>query len=171
VVWFQTDLEYPCEGGSKLYFKTHQQSGNHNEENESKANTCSSHGRHRFFLSFSMLSPVCLTPAVNRAVVKEVEKLHFKALQVVVFDYKQRLSRNTISCKTQRLPPKNYGCALLLPHSWWNYRIAGYPANLRTKAFANTCSKNRRIGLLIGYDDSTYKIGKQMTIRTGVEVL
>jgi len=64
-----------------------------------------------------MLSPVCLTPAVNRAVVKEVEKLHFKALQVVVFDYKQRLSRNTISCKTQRLPPKNYGCALLLPHS------------------------------------------------------
>lgn len=41
--------------------------------------------------------------------------------------------------------------------------ITGYPANLRIKGFANTYTKNCRIGLLFGYDNSTYKIGKQMT--------
>jgi len=37
------------------------------------------------------------------------------------------------------------------------------PAILRAKVFANTYTKNCRIGLLFGFDDSDYKIGKQMT--------
>jgi len=42
---------------------------------------------------------------------------------------------------------------------WFN----GDPERLRSSAFVNTYTKRRRDGLLFGYDDSTYRVGKQIT--------
>jgi len=48
-------------------------------------------------------SSAWLTPAIGRKELAELEKVHFKALLVVVCDYRQRMSRDLISSKTNRL--------------------------------------------------------------------
>jgi len=114
---------------------------------------------------FSILyyaSPVWLTPSTESRVLKEVEKIHFKALRVVTRDYKQRISKDHISKVTQRLPPKlwlRFAAASTVMKMWFN----GTPVRLRSEAFCNTFTKRRMEGLLFGYDDSTYKVGKQIT--------
>jgi len=114
---------------------------------------------------FSVLyyaSPVWLTPSVSSRIIKEVEKIHFKMLRVVVRDYKQRMSRESISKITQRLPPRiwlRFAAATTLMKIWFN----NDPEGLRSSAFANTYTRRRREGLLYGFDDSTHKVGKQIT--------
>jgi len=51
-------------------------------------------------------SPVWLTLVLGKHEVKEVEKLHFKALPIVVCDFKQRTNCKDISRKTNCLLPK-----------------------------------------------------------------
>jgi len=114
------------------------------------------------FSVFYYASPVWLTPSVSSRVIKEVEKIHFKTLRVVVRDYKQRMSRETISRITQRLPPKiwlRFAAATTLMKIWFNNN----PERLRLTAFVNTYTKRRRADILFGFDDSTYKVGKQLT--------
>jgi len=114
---------------------------------------------------FSVLyyaSPVWLTPSVESRVLKEVEKIHFKALRLVTRDYKQRTSRDYISKVTQRLPPRlwlRFAAASTIMKIWFN----GAPARLKSDAFTNTFTKRRHDGLLFGFDDSTFKVGKQIT--------
>jgi len=72
------------------------------------------------------------------------------------------MSRETISKITQRLPPKiwlRFAAATTLMKIWFNNDAE----RLRSTAFVNTYTKRRRDGLLFGFDDSTYRIGKQMT--------
>jgi len=83
-------------------------------------------------------------------------------LRVVVRDYKQRMSRETISKITQRLPPGiwlRFAAATTLMKIWFNTDSE----RLRSTAFVNTYTKRRRGGPLFGFDDSTYRVGKQMT--------
>lgn len=114
---------------------------------------------------FSILyyaSPVWLTPAVSKQTIKEVEKLHFKSLRIVTRDYRQRTSREEITRATQRLPPRlwlRFAAATTLMKIWFNNR----PAKLRQNVFENTFVKRRQDGLLFGFDNSTHKIGKQVT--------
>jgi len=114
---------------------------------------------------FSVLyyaSPVWLTPTTSSSITKEVERIHFKTLRVVVRDYKQRMNKDLISRTTQRLPPKiwlRFAAATTLMKIWFN----NAPERLRSEVFVNTYAKNRSEGLLFGFDNSNYKIGKQIT--------
>jgi len=93
---------------------------------------------------------------------KDVESLHFKALRMVTLDYKKRRSREWITNRTQRLPPNlwlRFAAASLLMKIW----STGTPIRLRSMAFANSYAKNRKEGLLFGYDSSAFKVGKQET--------
>jgi len=52
-----------------------------------------------------------------------------------------------------------FAAATTLMKIWFN----GSPERLRQSAFVNTFTKCRQNGLLFGFDDSTYRIGKQIT--------
>jgi len=43
------------------------------------------------------------TPAIGRKEMIKLEKIHYKALQIIVCDYQQRMYRDLISSKTNRL--------------------------------------------------------------------
>jgi len=107
-------------------------------------------------------SSAWLTPSIGRKEMSSLESIHFKALRVVVKDYRQRISRSLISEKTNRLPPKlwcKFSCAMTLMKIWNN----NAPTSLRQSAFANTYLKDRYPGLIYGFDASKTRIGKQVT--------
>jgi len=52
-----------------------------------------------------------------------------------------------------------FAAATILMKTWFN----NDPERLRSTAFVNTYTKRRKDGLLFGFDDSTYKVGKQLT--------
>jgi len=91
-----------------------------------------------------------------------LKSIHFKALRVIVNDYRQRMSRDVISVLTNRLPPRTwckFACAMTLMKIW----NTGAPAGIRQTAFANIYTKNRYPGMLFGYDSSASKVGRQIT--------
>jgi len=114
------------------------------------------------FSTLCFASPVWLTPVLGKIELKEVEKLHFKTLQIVVRDFKQRINRTEISRKTNILQSKLWmrlSAASMLMKIWNN----NAPANLRSSAVMNTFKKNCYEGLLFGFDHSSFKVGKQIT--------
>jgi len=91
-----------------------------------------------------------------------LESIHFKAHRVIVKDYRQRMSRDDISVKTNRLPPKlwcKFSCAMTLTKIW----NTNMPVGLRHEAFSNTYLKNRYPGLFFGFDTSMTKVVRQVT--------
>jgi len=114
---------------------------------------------------FSILyyaSPAWLTPAIGRAEMDNIERIHFKALRVVTKDFKQRQSRSSISTRTNRLPPRlwsTFASASVLMKTWHS----GIPVSLRRSFFENTYSTRRYPGLLSGFDSSRHKVSKQST--------
>jgi len=77
-------------------------------------------------------------------------------------DYWQRLSRDLISTRTNRLPPRQwckFAGAFTLMNLWQN----NCPVILKQEAFANTLRKTIFPGLLFGFDSSKLKIGRQQT--------
>jgi len=57
---------------------------------------------------FSILYYACsvwLTPSLNKKTLCSVESLHYRALRLIVRDYRQRLSRQVVTERTKRLPP------------------------------------------------------------------
>jgi len=57
---------------------------------------------------FSILYYACavwLTPSLNRKVLGTVESLHYKALRLIIRDYRQKVSRDLVTQRTKRLPP------------------------------------------------------------------
>jgi len=106
--------------------------------------------------------PAWLTPNIGKKELNELKKIHFKALRVALCDYRQRLSRNTISVRTNRLPPRLWGqfaAATVLMKMWQQNQ----PTELKQSIFSNTYTKTRYQGLLFGFDGSKFKIGKQTT--------
>jgi len=92
----------------------------------------------------------------------DLEKVHFKALHFVVCDYHQRMSRDIISSKTNRLSTRiwcKFACASSLMNIW----MSVYPSTLKVMAFQNTYTNERHTGLIYGFDSSNTKIGKQIT--------
>lgn len=107
-------------------------------------------------------SSAWLTPAIGKKELAELEKIHFKALRVVVRDHRQRMSRDLISTKTNRLTPRiwcKFACASALMNIW----MSGNPTTLRDTAFQNTYTNERHVGLIYGFDASNTRIGKQIT--------
>jgi len=56
-------------------------------------------------LILNYASHVWCTPFLRKALVKEIEHVHFKAFRIVVQGYRQRISKNMISKRTNRLLP------------------------------------------------------------------
>lgn len=103
-----------------------------------------------------------LTPSLGKKEMNAVESIHFKSLRIIMRDYRQRMSREYISEKTNRLPPRlwcRFACASFLMKMWYS----GYPALLKLSAFSNTYTKARYPGLIYGFDSSKTKVGKQIT--------
>jgi len=103
-----------------------------------------------------------LTPILGRREMDEVEKIHYRALRIVLKDYKQRMNRDLISSRTNCLPPRvwsKFACASFTMKMWYS----GLPNGLKTTAFSNTFTKSRYPGLLFGFDSSKTKVGRQMT--------
>jgi len=93
---------------------------------------------------------------------KDLERVHFKALHVALCDYRQRLSRDTISVRTNRLPLRLWGqfaVSTVMMKMWYQDQ----PSVLKQSIFTNTYTKTRYPGLLFGFDGSKLKIGKQTT--------
>lgn len=157
----QLKLENPHKGNAKSNSKADQWSQDNTTKTERKAITHSIVTAQVFsFLYYA--SPVWFTPSISKEVMKDVESLHFKALRMVTLDYKKRRSREWITNRTQRLPPNlwlRFAAASLLMKIW----STGTPIRLRSMAFANSYAKNRKEGLLFGYDSSAFKVGKQET--------
>jgi len=86
--------------------------------------------------------PFWSTPGVGKAVISEIEKLHFRALRVVDQDRKQRMCRTAISSRTNHLPPKlwmSFTAASLQVKLWYT----GSPFNLSASAFMNIIQRIR----------------------------
>jgi len=87
-------------------------------------------------------SSAWVTPSIGRKEMNALESIHFKALRVVVNDYRQRMSRDVISALTNRLPPRIWcklACAMTLMKIW----NTGVPAGIRQTAFANIYQKKQ----------------------------
>jgi len=106
-------------------------------------------------------SMVWLTPSLSRKNWSLVESIHYKALRLVVKDYKQRMSRVMIDRVTKRLPP-----ALWMKFNAASYFLKLYYGSdneLKASKMINTYTTRRRPGLLFSYDASRSKIGRQIT--------
>jgi len=105
---------------------------------------------------------VWMTPHLCAKAWKKIESIHYKALRLVLRDYRQRISRSVIDQTTNRLPPKRWA-----KFTAGSFAIKVYynnkPNNLRKSIFANTYTKNRSPGTLFGYDSSRSKAGRQIT--------
>jgi len=76
-----------------------------------------------------IMHQVQLTPLLGRSEMDYLERIHFRALHVVVRDCKQRMNRDLISVKTNRLPPKlwsKFSCA----STQWSSRLIPSPTRL-----------------------------------------
>lgn len=107
-------------------------------------------------------SPAWLTPAIGKKELTSLESIHFKALRVIVCDHRQRMSRDLISVRTNRLPPKLWcqiSAASVLMKVWQT----GQHSGLRETFFTNAYTKTRSPDLLFGFDTSIRKTGRQIT--------
>jgi len=102
------------------------------------------------------------TPAIGKKEEIEFEKIHYKALHIVVCDYHQRINRDLISSKTNKLSPRiwcKYACTSSLMNIW----MTCFSSSLKETAFQNTSTSERHHGLIYGFDISFSKIGRQIT--------
>jgi len=114
---------------------------------------------------FSILYYACavwLTPSLGKKNVKTVERLHFKALRLIIRDYRQKVSRNEVTTRTNRLPPDKWG-KFAMASMFLNMHNANEPKKLLSKVSTNIYSRTRRQGLLFAFDASRTRIGRQST--------
>jgi len=114
---------------------------------------------------FSILYYACvvwLSPTLNRKNYQTIERLHFKALRLIMRDYRQRISRDQINVLTKRLPPDKWSC-YSMASAYMNIFMSKEPAKLLSQVSRNTYHRARRKGLQFSYDASKTKIGKQAT--------
>jgi len=93
---------------------------------------------------------------------KILEGLHYKALRLVIKDYRQRISRTTVDRLTNRLPPKEYAKFVSCSFAMKIY-YSQTPVNLGKSIFLNTYVKTRSPGRIFGFDNSKSRLGRQAT--------
>jgi len=114
---------------------------------------------------FSILYYACcvwLTPCLNRKTFGTVESLHYRALRLIIRDYRQRISRELISQRTKRLPPDKWA-RFSLASLFLNMYGRNEPTILLQRTMANVYTKRRKSGYISFDSSKTTKIGKQMT--------
>jgi len=114
---------------------------------------------------FSILYYACcvwLTPVLNKKNLNTIEGLHFRALRLILRDYRQRISRDLITSQTKRLPPDKWS-KFVLASLFLNAFNQNKPASLIHQLSCNFYSKRRMPGFSFAFDSSRTKIGKQST--------
>jgi len=114
---------------------------------------------------FSILYYACcvwLTPSLSRKMFGTIESLHYRALRLIIRDYRQKISRDVVTRRTKRLPPDKWA-KFSLASLFLNMCRNGKPSNLLQQMSLNTYQKRRKPGFVYSYDSSRSKIGKQMT--------
>jgi len=114
---------------------------------------------------FSILyyaSCVWPVPSLNRKTYCIVESMHYRALRLIIRDYRQKVSRETVTVKTKRLTPDKWA-RFALASLYLNMYNRKEPKTLLREASANCYTKRRKRGYIYSYDSSKTKIGKQMT--------
>jgi len=114
---------------------------------------------------FSVLYYACcvwLTPVLNKKDLNVINRLHFRALRLILRDYRQRISRDTITSQTKRLPPDKWAKFVLASLFLNSYNIKK-PASLIHQLSSNFYSKRRKPGFYYAYDSAKSKTGKQST--------
>jgi len=114
---------------------------------------------------FSILYYACsvwLTPSLNRKTLCRVESLHYRALRLILRDYRQRLSRQVVTEKTKRLPPDKWG-KFSLASMFLNMVGRNEPVKLLRQISSNTYTKRRKPGFIYAFDSSETRVGRQMT--------
>jgi len=114
---------------------------------------------------FSLMYYACsvwLTPSINKKCLRTVESLHFRALRLILRDYKNKVSRLEVTEKTKRLPPDKWG-KFAMASLFLNMTSNGHPHRLYQAASGNLYSKRRKPGYLYAFDSSKSRVGKQST--------
>jgi len=114
---------------------------------------------------FSVLYYACcvwLTPVLGKKNLNTIARLHYRALRLILRDYRQKISREIVTSQTKRLPPdklSRFVLASLFLNAYNNQK----PASLVHQLSSNFYSKRRKPGFSYAYDSSRTKIGKQST--------
>jgi len=114
---------------------------------------------------FSILYYACcvwLTPSLNKKILSTVESLHYRALRLIIRDYRQKISRTIITQRTKRLPPDKW-TKFAIASLFLNMYGCNEPPTLLRQMSSNTYGKNRKPGYIYSFDSSRTKVGKQIT--------
>jgi len=114
---------------------------------------------------FSILYYACcvwLTPSLNKKILGTVESLHYRALRLIIRDYRQKISREVITRRTKRLPPYKWS-KFALASLYLNMYGRKEPLSLLEQMTTNTYVKRRKPGHIYSFDSARTKVGKQMT--------
>jgi len=106
--------------------------------------------------------PVWFSSALNKKCLKSVESLHFRALRLIIRDYRQRISRDEVTEITKRLPPDKWSKFAMLS-TFLNMFNTNQPEPLLNDIMTNTYCRSRKPGHMFAYDASKRRIGKQCT--------
>jgi len=112
---------------------------------------------------FSILYYACilwLSPTLNRKSFHTIERLHYRALRLIIRDYRQRVSRSEINVITNRLPPDKWSLYSMASF-YLNLYNCKEPSDLLRNTSRNTYHRSRRKGYMYSFDASNSKVGKQ----------
>jgi len=114
---------------------------------------------------FSILYYACcvwLTPTLNKKLLGSIESLHYRALRLIIRDFRNKVSRDDVTKRTKRLPPDKWA-KFALSSLFLNMYGSGGPLSSLERISRNTYQKRRKPGFMFSYDSSRTKLGKQMT--------
>jgi len=114
---------------------------------------------------FSILYYACcvgLTPSLNKKVLGTIESLHYRALHLIICDYRQKISREVITWRTKCLPPDKWS-KFALASLFLNMYGCNEPLNLLEQMTVNTYVKRRWLEFVYSFDSARSKVEKQMT--------
>jgi len=114
----------------------------------------------QIFLILYFACTVWLTPSLNGSLKRTIDSLHFRALRLILRDYRQRVSRIEITQSTNRLPPDKWS-KFAVASLFVNMFASNQPKALLENIKSNSYTKGRKPGLLFSFDSSVTKISRQ----------
>lgn len=114
---------------------------------------------------FSILYYACavwLTPTLGSDLKKTINSLHFRALRLIICDYRHKVSRNDITSRFKRLPPDKWS-KFALASLYMNMYATNEPRALLQSMSLNTFTQGRKPGFIFSFDRSQSRIGWQST--------
>jgi len=114
---------------------------------------------------FSILYYACavwLTPSIGRKNMGTIGSLHFRALRVVLRDYRHEISCENLTRIIKRLPSDKWA-KFAIASFFLNSHHRNEPTTLLRNMSRNLYNRRRRQVFLYSYDSSKSKFGKQLS--------